>query len=445
MAGPIESVASANNSPLLDSAIPLLTELSTGYPLNRMAVLTALLWLWDLTLYVLWDYPLLHPRGVTPATARRHPPSQPTTTMNSKQFFKEVQGAAVIKHGVLRRYLRVFVSKVGSTARGGKVYYLDGFAGPGRYTDGTPGSPALAIQTADALAEIRDLQGICVEADAETFGELSDLLSDHPNWTAVNEPLEACLPRLLDTIGDDSPLFVFLDPFGLQAPFDLVADVLRRVQRGTGPTELLLNFSLPGFRRNAGHLTSDKEYPARSTFVARVDERLGGTWWQDIWRTEASDRERQVAEEYLRRLRLAGGVGWGWFMTPVSDRWEGPPSYLLMFLSRHRDGLWAFNESLSLAREDFMRFQGRGASDAQGQLFTEADEWVDEITRNIEHLLDNATSLTPQDNLGGVLGGALGMAREKHIRAAIKRLYEAGRVEPGPRGQDIPTLRLRRP
>ena len=65
-------------------------------------------------------------------------------------FFQEPQGAAILKHGILRRYLPVFTAKVGSTA--GEVDYLDCYAGPGLYDDGSDGSPALALATAEAIA-----------------------------------------------------------------------------------------------------------------------------------------------------------------------------------------------------------------------------------------------------------------------------------------------------
>ena len=66
-------------------------------------------------------------------------------------FWKQKKTAAFLKHGLLTRYLPVFVSKVGSTAPGQKVGYIDGFAGPGTYKDGSPGSPFLVVQMAKTI------------------------------------------------------------------------------------------------------------------------------------------------------------------------------------------------------------------------------------------------------------------------------------------------------
>lgn len=78
-------------------------------------------------------------------------------------FFDKEQAAAVLKHGLLRRYPRVFASKTGSTSTGNRVVYLDGYAGPGVYADGASGSPMLVARTSGALDKIRNLHCIYVE------------------------------------------------------------------------------------------------------------------------------------------------------------------------------------------------------------------------------------------------------------------------------------------
>jgi hypothetical protein len=50
-----------------------------------------------------------------------------------------------IKHEILKRYLNAWLPILGSWA--GRVVFIDGFAGPGRYSGGEPGSPVIALQT----------------------------------------------------------------------------------------------------------------------------------------------------------------------------------------------------------------------------------------------------------------------------------------------------------
>ncbi len=55
-------------------------------------------------------------------------------------FFDGKAEAARLKHLILRKYLPPFISKVGYTATDGRVVIVDGYAGPGRYEDGSEGS-----------------------------------------------------------------------------------------------------------------------------------------------------------------------------------------------------------------------------------------------------------------------------------------------------------------
>ncbi len=49
------------------------------------------------------------------------------------------------KHEILRQYLNAWFPILGSQHE--RVVFLDGFAGPGIYEDGEPGSPIIALRT----------------------------------------------------------------------------------------------------------------------------------------------------------------------------------------------------------------------------------------------------------------------------------------------------------
>jgi hypothetical protein len=53
----------------------------------------------------------------------------------NEEFFRSRKSAAVLKHGILKRYPVVFAAKTG---RGNPVVFLDGYAGRGEYGDGEP-------------------------------------------------------------------------------------------------------------------------------------------------------------------------------------------------------------------------------------------------------------------------------------------------------------------
>lgn len=360
--------------------------------------------------------------------------------MSSVGFFDEMQGAAVLKHGLLHRYLRIWAQKVGSRSSQGVVHYLDGFAGPGAYADGAPGSPALAVQLADLLGNqqaTRSLRGICVEEDVANYSELAQFLEGRSNWRAIQGSLHVHLPSILEET-PGQPLFAFFDPFGLSVTVDEILTVLRR----NGKTEVLLNFSLPGLHRNAGHLTSQKDYPARSSLVERMDRAMGGPWWQELWSSPSVDRDEAIVETYIKRICEASGFGAYW--TPVSDRWDGAPSYYLILFTQHLDGHWHFNESLSLAWDnDYRAFCERAG--LQGRLDDMPELWVAAIKSNLERLIQSEGSVRLRDHLSELYGSELlGRARELHLRKAARELHAEGLLEPAPKG-DLSRIIVRRP
>jgi len=50
------------------------------------------------------------------------------------------------KHEILKRYLQAWFPIMSKW--NGRILYIDGFAGPGEYSNGDPGSPLIAINTA---------------------------------------------------------------------------------------------------------------------------------------------------------------------------------------------------------------------------------------------------------------------------------------------------------
>jgi three-Cys-motif partner protein len=352
----------------------------------------------------------------------------------ASDFFGKRQGAAVLKHGILEQYLPVFVAKTGSYAPGRQVAYLDGYAGPGAYDDGAPGSPQLAIDCAQTLAEIRDVRCLFVEKHPATYEALCQHLArlgrlDPPPW---HGPLEEHIDEVLARAAG-LPLFAFLDPFGRGLPFTTLTDkILGRANAGWSrvKTEVLFNFSTVGIRREIGLLGSvpgdDRQTRRRATTMVGLDATLGGDWWREIVRRGAAAPEEQILRGYVARL-AATGAGWSSWIVPVADRWEGTPDYHLVFLTQHPDGVWAFGEALSLASERFYDW----CHDDQLELYPKEHrdaQMVQRLTANLKRLLADGRRFTVIDRYDEVFAGVLGRARGTHLRAALQQLHEAGRT-----------------
>jgi three-Cys-motif partner protein len=368
-------------------------------------------------------------------------------------FWGKPQPAAVLKHEVLRRYVTVYASKTGSQS-GGKVTFVDGYAGQGVYDDGRPGSPALAVQLARQMGGYRNLRCVFVERDHATFQKLRaflDLeaadLDVEARFGAVEDQLDA----IISACGTE-PLFVFLDPFGVGIDFDMLSKrVLGRSVGGYPKTEVLLNFTVQGLDRIGGLINSAARN--RDATLRRMNGTLGGDWWQQVF-TEASreDRLAAVVKGYRERLSAAAGPGWGGWTVPVADKIDARPEYLLLHFTQHADGQWEFHEALSHASREWRAACHDAHPDRRRQLeelgqfmFEGLDEpppfeedetaWVEEIRANIERLCCSGQAFTIQREMKAVFGRALGIAREKHLRQALKPLWKAGLLANEPKGK----------
>lgn len=74
-------------------------------------------------------------------------------------FFAEPREQSIIKSRIVSKYFRawakVMISKV--KLQGKRIAYIDLFAGPGRYNDGTPSTPVMVLQKAISEPDLREM------------------------------------------------------------------------------------------------------------------------------------------------------------------------------------------------------------------------------------------------------------------------------------------------
>ena len=167
----------------------------------------------------------------------------------SAGFFGQRSPQAVLKHGLLTRYAYYFAGRAGSAANG-RVAYIDGYAGEGRYEDGNPGSPLLLASEAQRAALInRQVKLAFVERDPERRERLRRTLSDEQ--VAFDELVDADLETSIDALLDrytDHAVLLFVDPFGLGLSRNALERVLNR-RSPRQPIDVLYHFSLSSLAR----------------------------------------------------------------------------------------------------------------------------------------------------------------------------------------------------
>lgn len=357
----------------------------------------------------------------------------------SKDFFTEKQGAAAMKHALLKRYLPVFVGKTGSTS-GGTVFYIDAFAGPGEYDDGEMGSPLIALDLHYALRRHRNLRGICIEKDTQHFADLSERLKRVPGWDVMHGTAEDCLPAALKR-AEGHPTFVFLDPFALKGmSFDTILTALKRV----GKTELLIRVHTEAVNRIAGVVMSQKKTAAqRESVMAANDNFLGGDWWRSLPSLGTDEFVPDVLHEYVTRLANKGG-GYGYYYFPIEESPGGAPKYWLVHMTQYTLALWEMACQMSLSRKDAREQAALLDPEGQAALFDpEEDDWITEIRANALAILQDKESFVPCENAASIFGSSLGYARETHVRQAFRQMLNAGEISTDPKGK-LAQLRIHR-
>ena len=392
---------------------------------------------------------------------------------SNESFFTRKQAAAVLKHGVLSRYPRVFASMAGKGQS--EVVLFDGYAGPGRYDDGSPGSPLLAVEAARSTSSFRNVRCVFCEGDIDSASNLESVLREEAGEGLLWEVLIGDVQRYAATVVQEAgsaPMLTFLDPFGIGLPYIVLTETL--LARPTScPTEVLLNINVESVGRIGGRL---RERPGARTQGAeatlrRVDTFMGGDWWRDEFnhvRDNKTGTAAAAAEHIVRDFcgRVKAATGFDSFQVPIRRRPTHPPLFMLTLFFRHRVAPWKFNESASSANADWRRacveadLERKLSTPVEASLFGDASEteamireadisawerqektlhseWVETITHNLRGLLASSSSVDPARQVREVYGSTLGLARDMHVSRAWGGLAEEGVAAPRVKGLSL--------
>jgi three-Cys-motif partner protein len=141
-----------------------------------------------------------------------------------------------VKHLIFRRHLDAWLPIM--TQSFAKLLYVDGFAGPGVYEGGEPGSPMIALRAAIFNRALRAKQPDCkleflfieerTDRVAKLREEVKKLLEQEPlpKWLGYHiaeGEFEAVMTGSFDrwSLRGRRPMFVFIDPFSLGSDFHL--------------------------------------------------------------------------------------------------------------------------------------------------------------------------------------------------------------------------------
>lgn len=354
-------------------------------------------------------------------------------------FFDSKREWSHWKHSLLKRYLPKFAGIIGS--RHPVIYFIDGFAGAGRYLDPPEdGSPVIAAKLAQEVAQGAWPYTLrCINVEPLNFDELEAS-------TAAFDP--ALVENRKGVFSDHTdeilhvirihPAFFFLDPYGPKPlEWRLVARLAERSRRNS-ITEVLVNFHASKIDRDAGWVDSD--HVAREAFVANTNAVFGGPEWQPIVMETPTQEARMegLATLYMNKLATAFGCSSGHYVVRTL---EGATKYMLIHGTGNKRGRREMSDCVFRVSMDYdlaaITAARRAALTArQGSLFMpeqpsegEIDTGIaQELVPAIAALLTSSSPRAPltieqmEDRLQ--TGAWFGRAVEKHYRAACHILVQ---------------------
>jgi len=325
---------------------------------------------------------------------------------------------------------------------GKPVLIVDGFAGPGKFEDGSDGSPLIIADVVEStlaknLRQPQDVQVMCIERDDVLCKRLTSLTSGIPFMKAVQGSFSDFTDVISRYSGTHS-VFLYADPFTVEGIiWDHLESVFAALASG-GSVEMLLNFNGRSFvRRGLQALQcpipeeqddDSVDLPMHDPASTQVLDRVvGGDWWKDVMlgTTDFADKVRAIDEGFCSRLRRH-------FAEVCLHRVKEEPhhtvaKYALIFASRHPAALELMNEEFVKSR----RKLANRASPTDATLFeTRSVELVPDVNRIPELVLKECTDWRPRGEvILRVIRSAFGEFSRPEIRGTIEKLLRESILE----------------
>jgi three-Cys-motif partner protein len=252
----------------------------------------------------------------------------------------ELDPHTAAKHAILRRYLQAWLPIL--SRRSERVLYLDGFAGPGIYSEGEPGSPIIALRTAIGFTPriTADLLCLFIEADRARYESLQREVAKVALPSNIHVRIEhgkcnETMNAVLDTVDQEGqhliPTFAFLDPFGFShSPFSLIKRIVRHPR-----CEVLITFMYEEINR----FLLQEDQPDN------LDSLFGTSDWRTAARMEVpKQRKAFIHTLYKHQLEADAGIPFvrSFEMVNRGNRTD----YFLFFGTKSVKGLMKMKEAM---------------------------------------------------------------------------------------------------
>lgn len=285
-----------------------------------------------------------------------------------------------VKHVILEEYLKAWFPIVSNWSK--RILYLDGFAGPGSYSNGEDGSPVIAIRTATQHPlgkNFNEIQFAFIEKDPARAQHLKQILNQkfpslpsNLQYEVVGSEFAPTLESALDDLEKQgsklAPTFAFLDPFGFSGlPMKLISRML-----SYKTCEVLVTFMSGFVRRFTDEMRAET-----------LNELYGTTEWTDANQLSAAQKQNFLIDLYVRQLKQIGGATYVRTFEMIGE--NNQTVYHLVYGTKHPKGMEVMKKAMQKAdRRGTYRFSDR--TDNNQTFLTDLfdnEEWVKLAATNV--------------------------------------------------------------
>jgi len=282
---------------------------------------------------------------------------------DNSTFFLKKNIWSEVKDELLGCYLKPYIQKILATRR--PLFYVDCFAGKGRFDDGTKGSPLIALEIIDECLKATAMQKAQIEScyiDLNYADDLNRNIAGYNNTHVISGRYEENIEDLLRGKRGYN-VFLYIDPYGIKALDCGLFDNFSGY--GFNSIEMLINLNSFGFMREACRAMkvaySDVEafdelveyepstMDTSDQSIQDLTDIAGGDYWRKIvedyksHRIDGYEAERQFSLQYC--LRMSQKYKYVLNM-PIRLKEGHRPKYRMIHATNHEDGCVLMYENI---------------------------------------------------------------------------------------------------
>ena len=364
-------------------------------------------------------------------------------------FFKVKKPWSEVKDQLLGCYFKPYVQKILHTRK--PLEYVDCFAGKGKFDDGKPGSPLIALELIKECLATTKMESPQIRTTFIDLNYADDLKNNLKGYQGVNIISGKYEDHILGLLREsrNRNVFLYIDPYGIKALQCSIFD--RFANAPFNSIELLINLNSFGFVREACNALGVQfqlddptlfddlvEYDSTKLTttdksVQDLNEIAGGDYWQAIignFRAgyiDGYEAEEQFAEQYCQRLSKSYLYV---LNMPLRIKRGQRPKYRMVHATNHPDGCLLMVDNICNRWEAWQEVQNGG----QLTLFQEDvnNQSVDknEIKRKVEDYYSQFSEYTSLNiSMAQFFMKNGPICKTKDVKDALKDLEERNKLQ----------------